>query len=669
MVHKHIVEGASDMICRMTTEGNFVYINKSTCSLTGYSETELMKLNFYELVREDYREYVINFYKNQIENKFHSTCLEFPLVKKDGKYIWLEQSACWEETDSQHFSMIARDITERKKIEKNLLRKSAKDMVLVENLRGGVLVEDEKRRIIVANKSFCEMFSLNYTPEELVGKYYWQISELIKRLIKDPEKFYFDEELLANERTVLTADSLELKNGNVYERDYIPIYTDEGFTGSLWKYKDITEQHKIKKELTKNEKKYRSIISTMNLGLLEVDTNGRIISGNESFCEMLSYQSIDELLGKQADETFLDQEARQVMREQMELREKGASGAYEIKIKKSNGVDSAWVLISGTPLYDDNDNVVGSLGIHLDITRQKMIEKELQETEARKRLIEAQEKAMELLEEKVAERTREVMDQKKFIEDKNHEITMSLNYALRIQQALLPDQEQVRKILPDSFILFKPKDIVSGDFYFYEVQEDRVIIAAADCTGHGVPGAFMSMLGIEKLLTAVQNVSTPGEALSLLDKSIKNSLHHSESEKSILDGLDIALCFVDLKTKVVEFAGARRPLWIIRHGSNQLTEIKGAKRDIGGWTLETEYFETHKIQLEADDSFFLFSDGYADQFGENDKRLMTKRFQEQLLSIQQLPMSHQERFLRNFLENWQGSQEQTDDILVIGVRL
>jgi len=670
MFYKELVENAKEMIYRINEAGNFVYVNPTAVSITGYSEDELLGMHFSQLLREDYRNFAINFYTQQLEKKSHATYLELPLLKKDGHHIWLGHNVCIEVNDNiLYMAAIARDVTDKIKKEKQLQNKTARHTALLENLQVGVIMEDENRKIITINKAFCDMFCMSFKPEELIGKDYRLIFEFIRGSLKDPEKYNITEELLINERIILIEDPIELSNGNIYERDYIPIYTEAGYTGSLWKFREVTETIRTKKELARNDRKYKSIISTMNLGLLEVDNDGYIISGNESFCEMLSYKSINELIGKEAFGTLLDEESQQVMKEQIALREQGASGAYEIKIKKSNGIDSAWVLISGTPLFDDNNNVVGSMGIHLDITNQKIIAKELEEAKVRESQIEAQKKAMELLEEKVAERTSQVVAQKKFIENKNHEITMSLNYALRIQQALLPDKKQIRKALPDSFILYKPKDIVSGDFYFYNKKGDRLIIAAADCTGHGVPGAFMSMLGSEKLLNVLQNEMTPGVTLSLLDRSIKDSLHHSEREKSILDGMDIALCSLDLNNKIIEFAGANRPIWIIRNSSNQFEEIKGTKKDIGGFNNETELFETHQIQFEKGDTFYLFSDGFTDQFGDNNKRLMTKRFKEQLLSIQNLSMPEQKIALKNFFQNWRGSQEQTDDVLVIGVRL
>jgi PAS domain S-box-containing protein len=670
MFYNKLAESADNLVYRINEAGNFVYVNQTVMRITGYSMDELIGTHFSKLLREDYKDFAINFYRQQFEQKSQAAYLELPLIKKNGHVIWLGQNVCIETNGGDiQIAAIAHEIKDKPKTGNKFFNNAEWHTELVEKLQDGILVEDNNRKIITANKTFCNMFNILFTPEELAGKSYWHISESLKKSVKDPDKFELAEEHLITERTYLIAELIELANGNAYERDRIPIYNERGCIGSVWKYRDITEKTAIKKELLKNERKYKSIIDTMKLGLLEVNNDGYIISANESFCEMLAYDSIDELIGKEAFTTLLDDESKEIMRTQMALREQGASGAYEIKIKKANGMDTAWVLISGTPLFDDNNNVVGSIGIHLDITPQKIIAKELDEARARESYVEAQEKAMELLEEKVAERIIEVVTAKKFIENKNNEITMSLNYALRIQKAVLPDKNQIRKSLPESFILFKPKDIVSGDFYFYNKNNDRIIIAAADCTGHGVPGAFMSLLGSEKLLMAVQNELTPGATLSFLDRSIKNSLHHSESEKSILDGMDIALCSLDLKNKIIQFAGARRPIWIFRNKENILEEIKGTKKDIGGWNLETQMFETHEIQLKNDDTFYLFSDGFADQFGENNKRLMTKRFKEQLLSIQHLSLPEQKIALKNFFDTWKGSREQTDDVLVIGVRL
>jgi len=263
-----------------------------------------------------------------------------------------------------------------------------------------------------------------------------------------------------------------------------------------------------------------------------------------------------------------------------------------------------------------------------------------------------------------------VEEQKKIVEEKNKDITDSITYAQRIQQAKLPRNEQITASLPQSFVLFKPKDIVSGDFYFFDKNERTVFLAAADCTGHGVPGAFMSLIGYERLDDAVQHSSDTSEILTLLNKGIKASLRQSDSDQSTRDGMDIALCAIDTQTRRLKFSGANRPLWIVRKNTAEMEELKGTKKAIGGLTEDEQRFEAQEVQLAEGDTFYLFSDGYADLFGGAEgKKLTTKKFKEILLGIQHLSMTEQGAHLERFASEWRGQTEQVDDILVIGVRL
>ena len=179
----------------------------------------------------------------------------------------------------------------------------------------------------------------------------------------------------------------------------------------------------------------------------------------------------------------------------------------------------------------------------------------------------------------------------------------------------------------------------------------------------------MSMLGSEKLHDAVQKGGLPGEILSQLNRSIKHSLRRTEGERTILDGFDVALILLDTNTNVLRFAGAHRPGWIIRKGSSEIEELKATKSAIGGWTDEFELFETHQVQLEPGDTLYLFTDGFADQFGHTGKRMMSKNFRKLLLSIQDKNLAEQEKLLESHLSDWMGEEEQTDDILVIGIRV
>lgn len=306
---------------------------------------------------------------------------------------------------------------------------------------------------------------------------------------------------------------------------------------------------------------------------------------------------------------------------------------------------------------------------HVEELSNKTIEQEKE----RQKLLESQN---ELLETQVKERTSEIISQKNIIEEKNKSITDSINYAQTIQKAILPAQEYVNRIFPESFVLFKPKDIVSGDFYWLTEKNEKKIIAVCDCTGHGVPGSMMSMIG-NNLLNHIVNekgITTPNEILNHLHKDIRKTLRQEEQSEA-RDGMDISiLCFN--ADKSIEFAGAQRPLWIVEKTTDsnekpfQLIEIKGNKFAIGGIQLEMERsFTNHNVAIKGQSTLYIFSDGYADQFSDKDSKLMSSRFKEMLLNMQRLSMLEQQKYLDTFIENWKGTREQIDDILVIGVKI
>ncbi len=262
-----------------------------------------------------------------------------------------------------------------------------------------------------------------------------------------------------------------------------------------------------------------------------------------------------------------------------------------------------------------------------------------------------------------------IREQKIIVESKNKDIIDSINYAKRIQTAKLPKMDEILGALPQSFILFKPKDIVSGDFYYFSRKDNNIFIAAADCTGHGVPGALMTMLSSEKLEDSIARTNDTSEILRLVNTGMKASLRQTSSDESTRDGMDIVLCRIDREKCTVSFAGANRPLWIIRKNADAVEEIKATKRSIGGHTPDEEHFESHAVQLQVGDTIYLTTDGYADTFGgKENKKLTTKKFKELLIRVREKPMAEQEKYLDHFLEEWKGETEQLDDVLVIGVR-
>ncbi len=259
---------------------------------------------------------------------------------------------------------------------------------------------------------------------------------------------------------------------------------------------------------------------------------------------------------------------------------------------------------------------------------------------------------------------------KQEIERKHQEIVDSVTYAQRIQEAILPARTEINQVVPLNLIMFKPRDIVSGDFYWFSQKGEESILACVDCTGHGVPGAFMSMIG-NTLLNQIVNerdIVQPNLILNELNKEITSALKQDAAGSDSRDGMDISIISVNANKNQLQYAGANRPLYFVR--ANELIETKANKVAIGGHMQEEEKnFTNHVFDLQKGDTIYLSSDGYADQFSPNDKKLMTKKFKEILLSIQQLSMPEQEKFLAQYIDEWRGIMEQTDDVLVIGVRV
>jgi ligand-binding sensor domain-containing protein/serine phosphatase RsbU (regulator of sigma subunit) len=282
------------------------------------------------------------------------------------------------------------------------------------------------------------------------------------------------------------------------------------------------------------------------------------------------------------------------------------------------------------------------------------------------------------LKEEVAIRTKELSEEKEKlqkayseIDEKNKDITDSIHYAKRIQEAILPPDSLIKQLVPESFVFYKPKDIVSGDFYWIEQWGPQTLIAAADCTGHGVPGAFMSLVA-HNILTQTVNVlglAKPSLILNETNSQLSKKLNQDPEEATVRDGMDIALCAINYKKSTMEFAGANNPLWIIRN--NAVIEVNGDKFPVGAFIgEELQLFTNHEWEFQKGDMIYIFTDGFADQFGgPKGKKFKYKPFQELLLAIHQKSMEEQKAILEKTNAEWQGSLEQIDDILVIGIRV
>ena len=260
--------------------------------------------------------------------------------------------------------------------------------------------------------------------------------------------------------------------------------------------------------------------------------------------------------------------------------------------------------------------------------------------------------------------------QKNEIEYQKKEIQDSINYAQNIQSSILPDVKDLEKNLGEIFVFYKPKDVVSGDFFWYCLHGNKVLLAAADCTGHGVPGAFMSMIGSYELNNSVleRGLFEPSKILSYINVSLKKRLKQNKNSDSIKDGMDIALCAFDLTNYSLHYSGANRPLFIVR--GDEALEYSPSKTAIGGHTDSNFEFSENQIKLNKGDCIYMYTDGYSDQFGgDKNKKLTTKRFKDLLRSIASKPMKEQLAILEKTFYEWKGNFDQLDDVLVIGIRV
>ncbi len=261
--------------------------------------------------------------------------------------------------------------------------------------------------------------------------------------------------------------------------------------------------------------------------------------------------------------------------------------------------------------------------------------------------------------------------QHKILNDTHESLRASITYAKIIQEALLPQVDEMKVLLPQHFVLYMPKDVVSGDYYRIKEQNDRILVTVADCTGHGVPWAFMSILGTNGLDDIVREDKngqlSPGQILDKLRRYVKESLREEKDLTGSKNGMDMALIALDKKNKSLQYAWAYNPLYVIRN--HELIEIKATKSPVWAYPHEKE-FETKKLDLKKGDMVYMFSDGYGDQFGgEDSKKLNAKRMKEILLTIADESPEEQEKILKKFIEAWRWKEEQTDDITVMGIKI
>ncbi|GAB3882519.1 PAS domain-containing sensor histidine kinase [Spirosoma agri] len=418
--YRQVIESVQDIIYKVGPDGIFTFVSSAVEKMLGYSEQEFVGKHFTDIVAPGYRKSLLEFYQTMLIERKDSSYNEFPVVAKDGRIVWIGQTVRLIESGSDVVELVAvaRDVSDRKKAETELQTTQSRLSTLITSLQSGVLVKDEQRRIILVNQLFCDLFEIEQSPQQLIGTDYSQSTNTFKQLMEDPEGFAHQVERLIQNRQATTGEEIRMMNGRILERDYVPIFLGDQFMGHLWKYNDVTEKYLARERIRRSEEKYRGIMNNMELGLLEVDNDQTIVRSYERFCKMVGYTE-SELIGKKATDFLVVPSYLSVLEQQQRERQKGNAGSYELQLKKKDG-SPVWVLVSGVPILDEAGSIVGSMGIHYDLTERKHLEEELE----RARLI--------------ADDARQA--EKQFLANMSHEIRTPLNAIIGMSHLLFDTQ-------------------------------------------------------------------------------------------------------------------------------------------------------------------------------------------------------------------------------------
>ncbi len=636
---QHIIDNATDIIYTTDIEGNITYVNTSANSVLGYSNADFDKMSFRQLIHPAYLEEVERFYKNQFSNRQAESYLECKMVKADGQDIWIGQNvrALFSPIDPTRitgFFGILRNLNEVKRVEFELQESEAKYRELFENSKDLIQSVDANGQFLYVNGAWLK--TMGYSEEELKAM---NLFDLIHADSRD-----YCEELLTD---VLKLGELEDETEHVFKMitkqgevvvltGSISVRFTDGQVESLQTFlRDVTEQQAVELALKKSEENLRLIGKSLNDVFFLYDVKTSKYDYISPKCEaVLGTKAEFFINGGNYASVYVLEEDRAALEEVNKRVREGENGLIEYRRMAEDG-GLHWVEEKWFPIKDRDGNVVSISGICRDITDMKS--------------------AYDTI----------------FVQ--NLEISQSILYAKNIQESTFPTQNEVTAILPNSFVFYKAKDVLSGDFYLVDqvLHQNGTKSAAfivGDCTGHGVPGGLLSLLCsglITESLTS-SRINSPAEALDFVREKLIR-LFRSNPSKYILDGMDAAFCVLNYEDLELNFAGANLSCYIVRN--NEVMEYKGDKQHIG-YSSEMAPFVNFTIDVEPGDHVYLTTDGYVDQFGgTHNKKFLRKRFTELLLELNDLSIEDQKLKIEATFMDWKGTTDQTDDVAMIGVKI
>jgi len=671
-------------VYRTNPEGDFILANRTFFTLLGCNDfTDIMYRNvksFYKKIDDRL------FFADLLKQNGEAIGFETEWVQFDGTVIYVRENARGvsdEDGKVIFYEGTVENITDYKKALFAIQDSENKFRSLYDASTDAIFIYDGKKMIDCnratsfyfgySKEEFLKtnLYLISYPKQENGEDSYLLIEDKVTETYennvnifewifvrKNNEKFYADVRL----NTIVLKDKtlVQATVRDISERKEMENIIHERFNEIVIKNEHIKNQADLLEGKNKELEKLSIVASYTDNIVLIIDSNGTIEWVNDAFERLLglSFFEFSKRYGVNFYQTSLNPEINDVIEECIKYKKSATYSTRTI-----NGVGKViWLQTSLTPIFDADGKIWKFIAIDVDVTKLKLAEQEIL---VQKEEIEAQRDEIE-------EKNRTMLKANYIIEAKNKNITDSIRYAKKIQQAIVPPRDMVDLLIPESFILFKPKDIVSGDFYWLVRKNNTLFVSVIDCTGHGVPGAFMSIVANNILNKAINENSlrSPAEILNYLNIQLRNTFHQeSDTGAMIKDGMDLAFCALDVNTLKLQFSGAYNPLFIVR--KKELIIGIPNKFPIG--MVFNELFSSYtneEFQLQKEDAIYLFSDGFADQLGGPfERKFMNKRFKELIVSHSDLPMVVQKQYLLEALHQWQGKREQVDDILVMGIRI
>ncbi len=620
--------------------GEIIFVNNNFWHISGYKKEDIKKcLSIWQFIHKKDKNNIKQIIRKLAKN-YGTETAEFRFIKKDGTYFWAFISLSLKEIEGQQeYYGTVMDITKLKTVQKdlNLL------MTAVSQSDAPLIITNSKPEIVFSNPAYQRI--TGYTKDELLGKN----PSIVKSNLTTDNTYEILWHTITQGKIWRGVFINRRKSGEIYWDETIitPIKNSEGeITHYIANKEDITEKVKqdetIRKLFTATENSPNSVMI--------LDNKARITYVNKAFEKITGY-NFKEVKGK--DPSFLNSDKHSQIFYN-EMRKTIFSGKVWqgtlVNINK-NG-EYYWDASTIIPIKDDNNKLLGFVCNDIDITNRIKTEQELVDT-------------MELL------------------DIKNREILSSIKYAERIQNALISKESDLKTFFHDSFLIFEPRDIISGDFFWLANQQNLIFVAVVDCTGHSVPGAFMSILGTNLLDAAINDkmISNPADILEYMSKKLKNILNNHNYSNNLKDDMEVALAVIDTDKRTINFASSRNRLYVIsdnkadvgiillQNNNKILYKINGDREFLAQKNSDKKFSE-HSFKYKENDQIYISTDGFYDQFDkENSKKFKRHNFEKLLFDISVLPMEEQKQVLVKTFAEFKGNSEQTDDVTVVGIKL